>query len=135
MSFNCSTSLSTLSIVSIFNHFCKCVVILTCIFLLVIFIEHLFTCHSCIFICLRFEVSIQIFFSFLKWVICILLSFKSSLNILDKSLLWHVCFINIFCQTITCLFTLLIASFKDKNMLILMKSNFIKNFYGQCLCV
>lgn len=87
MSFNCSTSLSILSIVSIFNHFCKCVVILTCIFLLVNFIEHLFTYHSCIFICLRFEVSIQIFFSFLNWVICILLSVKSSLNILDKSLL------------------------------------------------
>lgn len=135
MSFNCSTSLSTLSIVSIFNHFCNCVVILTCIFLLVNFIEHLFTCHSCIFICLHFEVSIQIFFSLLKWVIYILLSFKSSLNILYKSLLWHVCFINIFCQTITCLFTLLMASFKDQNMLILMKSNFIKIFYGQCLCV
>ena len=77
MGFSCSTSLSILVIVNIFNfnYFCKCVGISICIFLLTNFIEHLFLCHSYIFIYLHFEVSIQISSPLLKWGLCILIEF------------------------------------------------------------
>ena len=68
------------------------------------------------------EMSLHVIFSFSNWIVVfLLLNFESCLHIpytcpLDR---W---FANIFCQSVSCLFILLIGFFRAKGM-ILIKSN------------
>ena len=69
------------------------------------------------------EASIKVFGTFLIGLFVFLLNFKTSLYILDNSPLSHVCFANIYSQLVACLHILLILSFAEQKLLILLKSS------------
>lgn len=104
-------------------------VFLICIFLMTNFIESLFMCHIFIFILMCV---LKYFFSLIKWAVCIL-SFKSSLYILI-CLLWDMCF-KYLIQSVTQFFILLMVSFEDQKILVLMMSNLLKIFIVSALHV
>ena len=101
-----------------FSHSRVCLVVLICISL-IIDGEHLFSSVGHLYVVFG-EISVHVFFSFLKWIICFL-SFVSSLYILDTNPLSDMSLAKIFSHSIGCLLVLLIVSFSVQKLFILMK--------------
>lgn len=97
------------------------VVVLICIFPVTNAVKH-FSCPYWSFLYLWWSVCSN-YLSISNWCVCPIITELERVFILDTSSLQDICTVNIFSQSVSCLFILIIMSFKEQKVLILMKSN------------